>query len=471
MPKTTPVTAPDIIQEKTVVTFLQRAILRYAGLGLVFLVLVSLGVSFLLAREQAATDLRESARATVQAFRDRIIDGDVRSVEPQIRQVLQLRDGESAQILKTDLSRVYESFSAAEKIQACPNVGVACFTGYLGPARILFPISFNSNGTAPFSYLYLSKNVRLNWPFLLTVFVVFTLGYCGLVIAFLRVSKVASGRLGLEIARWSERMKENPRDSRPLVRPPFAELLPLKDAIEGLNIQIQQFEKTATDKAKLLILRGIAHDLLSPVSRLQLYIATLENSIDQEQNADVLSEIKDSLRRVTTIASQVKVLKEIEATKDAESTDLISAISEELKSLRVSENIISKSISLEFKSADSTILSPFSKTELSRILSNLVQNAADASQEGSVVNIEAGTSDGTTFFSVIDHGSGIPENSKERVFDPDFTLKPGTGTGLGLAIVKYICDQRAAKIKLDSKINQGTQVTISTPTLSRGTYV
>jgi signal transduction histidine kinase len=108
---------------------------------------------------------------------------------------------------------------------------------------------------------------------------------------------------------------------------------------------------------------------------------------------------------------------------------------------------------------------------VARILSNLVQNAAYASGSGGIVSIEVGRTDGEAFLSVADRGCGIPENVQERVFDPDFTLKPGTGTGLGLAIVKYICDRRSAQIELKSRVNYGTTVTIRLPELVGGSHV
>jgi signal transduction histidine kinase len=264
-------------------------------------------------------------------------------------------------------------------------------------------------------------------------------------------------------------LKENPKEATPLARPPFAELLPLKTAIEGLNEKIEKYEKKATDKAKLLILRGIAHDILTPVSRLQLYLATLERSIDKNANASVLSEIQDSLTKVTDIASQVKALKEVEL--NAEKSDLVTVASEEINSLRDSQEISSKSIQIEFKAEKPEIIAGFSRTEISRILSNLVKNAADASPVGSIVNIEVGSENGTSFLSVKDHGCGIPEKFKGRIFDPDFTLKQSTGTGLGLAIVKFICDQRSAKINLQSEVARGTTITISMPTVLGGANV
>lgn len=449
-------------QQRSIQAFFQKSILRFAGFGLIVLVVVSLSISFLLAREQAASDLEESARATAQAFRDRILDGDIRSVEPQLKQLLHIREGETAQILKADFSKVYKTFKdSSVEAKPCPIAGTTCFDGYFGQARIMLPISTDVNSDTPYRYLYLSKTVHLNWSFLITAFLVFAIGYFGLAMVFLRISKVASGRLGLEILHWSERLKDNPKDSAPLSSPPFEELLPLKSAIEGLNTQIEKFEKTATDKAKLLLLRGIAHDILSPVSRLQLYVATLAESLGQSENADVVSEIKESLKKITSIASQVKTLNESNISTEA--LELVSATNDEISNLRNAEYVGAKKIQLEFDSSCKSISANLSRTDLSRIISNLVQNATDASKAGSIVSVKIAELNDQAIISVSDQGCGIPENAKTRVFDPDFTLKPGTGTGLGLAIVKYICEQRSAQIELESKVNVGTKVSIKLP--------
>ena len=336
-------------------------------------------------------------------------------------------------------------------------VGQTCFDGLLGQARIFVPVSLSDSDDDGARYLYISRHVRLNWGYFLTVFFVFALGYLGLAFAFLRISKATSTQIGDEIQKWSDRLEKNPKEAAPSVAPPFKELQPLRTALEGLNSQIEQFEKTATDKARLLLLRGVAHDILTPVSRLQRYIGILSDGIDQEAHAEVISEIEDSLQSVTGIASQVKTLKDLDIRPEA--TELVSVAQHEIRSLRDSRSLSEKSIKLEFNATASNVISPFSKTELSRIISNLVQNAADASPPGSAINVTVGKS----FLAVSDTGCGIPEHARDQVFDPNFTLKPRTGTGLGLAIVKYICVRRLAQIELDTKVNSGTTVTIHLP--------
>jgi signal transduction histidine kinase len=449
------------MKSQSIPQYFAQSLLRYAGAGLFLLFWVALGVSFVLTRDQMSTDLQESATAIAHAFHDRIIDGDIRSVEPQLKQLLNIREGESAQILNHDLTRVYRSFSDAGAVKPCPNVDITCYESLFGQARVFVPVSLSNTDDETSRYLYISRQVRLNWGYFITVFFVFALGYLGLAIAFMRISKVTSTQISDEILKWSDRLKSNPKDAAPSVEPPFAELKPLRQALEGLNTQIDQFEKTATDKARFLLLRGIAHDLLSPVSRLQRYIGVLSETTDQTTHGDIIAEIEDSLNIVTGIASQVKTLKDLEVS--VEETELVSAAQQEVRALSGSKAFTEKSIELEFRSSASNIMAPFSRTEIARIITNLVQNAADASHPGAQINITVGQDAGRSFLSVSDRGCGIPEDARSRVFDPNFTLKPGTGTGLGLAIVKYICDRRSAQIELDTKVNSGTTVTIRLP--------
>lgn len=452
---------------RTIETFFRMAVVRYAGVGLTLSFLLLFAASFLLARQQAVTGLQENARGMAQAFHDRIIDGDIRSVETQMALALSLKAGEVVKILKADHTPVYTQIGSTLEVKNCTDVGTPCFDGYFGKARIEYPITMDSKSSEPFRYLYLSKDVSLNWSFLLTVFTVFILCYATLIVFFLRVSKVASIRIGDELKNWSARIQENPKDASPRAAAPFDELRPLKDALAGLNQQIENFEKTATDKAKLLLLRGIAHDLLTPVSQLQLNLATLKARLQSEEHAELLLDITASLRRVSGIAAQVKSLS---AASPVESSDLVKEISSEVKALAESELVTSKKIHLDFKSQHESLPSPFSKTEVSRILANLVQNAVDASANGSKIEVSISSQERIAVLTVKDSGKGITKSAQPKVFDPEFTLKPSTGTGLGLAVVKYICDSRAARIDLSSELNRGTTISIQFP-MSEVPYV
>jgi signal transduction histidine kinase/HAMP domain-containing protein len=86
---------------------------------------------------------------------------------------------------------------------------------------------------------------------------------------------------------------------------------------------------------------------------------------------------------------------------------------------------------------------------LSEVFANLIQNALEATPEGSVdVRIEAGP-EGRARVSVRNTGAGIPPELRDRIFQPFFTTK-SRGTGLGLAIARQIVEAHHGKLDMVS---------------------
>jgi signal transduction histidine kinase len=450
----------------TIKSYLETSILRQSVIGFTAMALISVTATFFLSRYKMATDLQKSATAAAEAFRSRILEGDIKAVENQIHNVLSLRDGEDALILNHDRQHIYRSTSIVPNtVRPCDSVGFTCFDSYTGPGRIFFPIYFDEKKQNLFGYLYLSKSVQIDWLYVVIVFFIFSLGYAAMLLGLSGIARVSSKKLASEVEEWAKRLRLNPKSQSPLSRAPFAELVPLRDAIEGLTSQIERYESRASEKAKMLVLRGIAHDLLSPVSQVQLYLATLEQQmkVDPSSN-DTLEEIKTALRKVSMIASQVKTLNENDQ-KDS-LLNLSEAARLEIESLQKSESLRAKNIRLKL-SAAANVQAPLSRSEVTRILQNLVENAADASNTDAEISVTVDRQGNFSILSVADQGCGIPAHLHERIFEPDFTSKPATGTGLGLFIVKHICDQRNGSVSVLSTQDRGTTITVSVP--SEGT--
>jgi signal transduction histidine kinase len=72
---------------------------------------------------------------------------------------------------------------------------------------------------------------------------------------------------------------------------------------------------------------------------------------------------------------------------------------------------------------------------LGQVWTNLLDNAIDAAPEGGEIRVRTWTEGEDVLVGIRDNGAGIPENVRERMFEPFFTSKPvGVGTGLGLSI-------------------------------------
>jgi two-component system, cell cycle sensor histidine kinase and response regulator CckA len=103
--------------------------------------------------------------------------------------------------------------------------------------------------------------------------------------------------------------------------------------------------------------------------------------------------------------------------------------------------------------------------QIQQVLLNLMQNAIDASPDGSTVIVTSGAlqnlADGGELVThkvvmvIKDSGAGIPDEQLRNIFEPLRTTKAG-GTGLGLALSKYIMDQHKAELSIERALGGGT---------------
>jgi len=96
-------------------------------------------------------------------------------------------------------------------------------------------------------------------------------------------------------------------------------------------------------------------------------------------------------------------------------------------------------------------------------ISNLLQNARDASPPGGTIEITARQQpDGAVVISVSDEGSGIPPEKRERVFEAYYTTKT-QGSGLGLAVVRHNVELYGGVVRIESELGKGAKFTVVFP--------
>jgi signal transduction histidine kinase len=108
----------------------------------------------------------------------------------------------------------------------------------------------------------------------------------------------------------------------------------------------------------------------------------------------------------------------------------------------------------------------FDQEKLRQVLVNLTDNAIHALQDGfaetSHLQVSTRVLDGKYEIEICDNGTGMSQETKERMFEPLFSTK-GFGVGLGMVIVKNIIEQHRGEINVESKEGEGTTITLRLP--------
>ena len=232
----------------------------------------------------------------------------------------------------------------------------------------------------------------------------------------------------------------------------------LEDEVEERNREL------AKNQALTVIGRMasmIAHDLRNPLSSVKMTLQILKKHPDPSSSKEA-----DELRQIAL--EQIRYMEEI--LSDMLSYTRPDAIKPEWVAI---EKVIDSAIGLVQRTISDygvTLTTHYQPglptlyadaTKLRQIFSNLITNAAQATQDQPNPQIEISAmihlgSEGTGIrIEIIDNGSGIASRDRERLFEPFFTTH-AKGTGLGLAIVKRILDQHHAHIELQPNPPQGT---------------
>ncbi|MBT8188379.1 MAG: HAMP domain-containing histidine kinase, partial [Croceitalea sp.] len=119
---------------------------------------------------------------------------------------------------------------------------------------------------------------------------------------------------------------------------------------------------------------------------------------------------------------------------------------------------------IHFSAEEETIIAKLDRTQLIRVVTNLVKNAIQALPdiESPSILVTVTAEAEHVVISVADNGFGIEEEFKEKIFEPKFTTK-SSGMGLGLGMVKNIVENYKGTISFTSQKGTGTVFTVKFP--------
>jgi signal transduction histidine kinase len=161
-------------------------------------------------------------------------------------------------------------------------------------------------------------------------------------------------------------------------------------------------------------------------------------------------EIQDAATRISGLVIAIKGFTHMDQAKVAEPVNLIEGLSDTVAVLRSKARAKSAAVVLEVEPGLPRVRG--FAGELNQIWANLIDNALDAVTDSGRVELLGNREHQRVVVRVIDNGTGIPAEIRERIFDPFFTTKPmGHGTGLGLDIVRRLVRHNDGEISVESQ--------------------
>jgi signal transduction histidine kinase len=197
---------------------------------------------------------------------------------------------------------------------------------------------------------------------------------------------------------------------------------------------------------------GLAHEIRNPIAAMRL---KAENALagDDNRRISALKTILEQIGRLDVLLRDLLAMTQQRPVQPAP-TDLATFLDRAI--VGHLELAASKGVMLETAAGDTTPTRlPIDAEQMHRAFDNLILNAIENTPPGGTVKVEAESRNDRVRFRVRDTGPGVPENIRERLFEPFVTGRPD-GTGLGLAIVREIARAHGGDVRVTSDSNGAT---------------
>ncbi|MCZ2222035.1 MAG: HAMP domain-containing histidine kinase, partial [Chitinophagales bacterium] len=234
--------------------------------------------------------------------------------------------------------------------------------------------------------------------------------------------------------------------------------------VKKLEASAKALAQTEREGAWREMARQVAHEIKNPLTPMKLSIQYLQKSINnkneniKELTNRVASTLIEQIEQLSKIAGDFSQFANIENIQP-EIFNLSNTISSLIELHKTRENI-----QFNWQKDNEVYLINADKTQISRLFSNLILNAIEASSNSNFIriNIYQKKINNTVETSIEDFGLGISDEMKQKIFTPNFTTKT-SGTGLGLAICKAIVEKANGSITFTTEKNIGTTFKVTLP--------
>lgn len=280
-----------------------------------------------------------------------------------------------------------------------------------------------------------------------------------------------------EVERTAKDIEQGNFEKRLIEKPENTEIGKLN---KSLNSMLDGIETAFIARGKTLdqmrrFLSDASHELRTPLASVQGY-AELYRMGAMKKKADVseaMERIESEAKRMSGLVDNLLTLTRLDELKELEKTESdVLAIARSAVQDAQAANLDNDFEICDLAGADlpesKQLRAEIDSNQIKQVFTNLLANAARFSPEEKPVSVSLGETEDGLLIKVIDHGEGIPEQFREKVFDRFYRVDNSRnnetgGSGLGLAIVKSIIDAHEGRIEITETEGGGATFEIFIP--------
>ena len=250
-----------------------------------------------------------------------------------------------------------------------------------------------------------------------------------------------------------------------LIEDPSLEIAQLVDSynamIDELSHSAAMLARSEREQAWREMAKQVAHEIKNPLTPMRLSVQSFERKFDPsdpEIGTKVGEFSKTLIQQIDTLSSIASAFSNF-AKMPAQQNETLNVA----EVVKLALDIFNEPF-IHFISEADDLVVKMDRTQLIRVITNLVKNAIQALPEvqNPRIVVIVSAEGGMAKISVADNGKGIEEEFRDKIFEPKFTTKT-SGMGLGLGMVKTIVETYKGSIDFTSRTGKGTVFTVRIP--------
>jgi nitrogen fixation/metabolism regulation signal transduction histidine kinase len=235
--------------------------------------------------------------------------------------------------------------------------------------------------------------------------------------------------------------------------------------VDELEISAVKLAQSEREEAWREMAKQVAHEIKNPLTPMRLTVQSFQRKFEPN-DPEIQQRMKDYsetlIQQIDTMSAVASAFSNF-ASMPAQQNELLNVV----EVVELALDIFNEDY-LVFEKESEEIIAKIDRTQLIRIITNLVKNAIQAipdQQETKSIVVRVIQNQKNILITVKDNGIGIKEMDQSRIFEPKFTTK-NSGMGLGLSIIKNIIENYKGSITFETQYGQGTTFTVSLPILN-----